>query len=155
MNGGTATTETMVVTASLGNTASPCVTTSGTIALGTITGQMTFNISGGANNCATIFSGIPLPAPSPGKFKMTWTTPTGGNPTKWIQPGPFSVKGAATLAQIKITGGTVTGSFTPFGAPKAVLSDTNWPGASGAVATGCSSSAGLASLTLGTSKGKW
>lgn len=155
MNGGTANSETMVVKAALGNTASPCVTSAGTIALGSIAGKMTFGIAGSANNCATIFSGSLLPAPSPGKFKLTWTAPAGANPTKWTQPSPFQVTGAATFAHINVTHGSVAGSFSPLGVPKVQLSATNWPGATGAVATGCASTGGLASLTLGTSKGKW
>jgi hypothetical protein len=155
MYGGTANTETFTVQATLGNTTSACVTTPGFPALGTIVGKLKFNIPGAANNCATIFSGVALPAPTGGKFKMTWTTPAGGNPTKWTKPPAFSVTGAATLADIVVKGGAVAGSFTPFGTPKASLSDANWPGASGAVSTGCSSSTGLGSLTLSTSSGKW
>ncbi len=155
MNGGTASTEIFTVQATLGNTASPCVTTPGFPALGTIVGKLKFSIPGSANNCATIFSGVTLPAPTGGKFKMTWTTPAGGNPTKWTNAPAFSVTGAATLADIVVKRGTVAGSFTPFGAPKATLSDANWPGASGAVSTGCTSSTGLGSLTLSTSSGKW
>jgi hypothetical protein len=145
-NGGTANTETMIVKASLGNTGSPCVTSAGTIALGSIAGTLKFNIAGSANNCATIFSGTALPAPTPGKFKLTWTTPAGGNPTNWTQAPPLVVKGAITNSKIAITGGKATGSY-PDPAPKATLSD--------AVATGCASSTGLSSLTLSTSSGKW
>jgi hypothetical protein len=156
MNGGTSSTETVTVQAALGNTASPCVTTPGFPAIGTIVGKLKFNIAGNANNCATIFSGVALPAPTAGShLKMTWTTPAGSNPTTWTQPSAFSVTGAATLASIAIKHGMVAGSFTPMGAPKATLSDANWPGASGAVSTGCSSTGGLSSLTLGTSTGKW
>lgn len=154
MNGGTASTETMIVKAGLGNTASPCHVNTGIVALGEIVGKITFHISGSANNCATIFSGSVLPAPT-GKFKLVWTTPGGANPTKWTQPSAFKVTGAAGLSYINITHGTVTGSFSPLAVPKAQLSDANWPGATGAVATGCASTGGLASLTLSTSKGKW
>ena len=154
MNGGTANTETMIVKASLGNTGSPCVTSAGTIALGSITGTLTFNIAGSANNCATVFSGTALPAPTPGKFKLTWTVPAGGNPTKWTQAPPFVVTGAVTNSKIVVKNAKVTGSYA-FPAPKASLSDANWPGASGAVATGCASSTGLSTLTLATSTGKW
>jgi hypothetical protein len=156
MNGGTANTEELVVQAALGNTASPCVATTGIAVLGTIAGTLTFNIAGTANNCATIFSGIALPAPTPAsKFKMTWTTPAGSAPTKWAQPTTFSVTGAANSSGIAIKHGTVAGSFSPLAGPKATLSDANWPGLAGAVATGCASAGGLASLTLSTSTGKW
>jgi hypothetical protein len=153
-NGGGASTEVMIVKAALGNTASPCVGTTGIAALGSIAGKLTFSIAGSANNCATIFSGVALPAPV-GKFKMTWTTPAGSNPTKWTQPSAFSVTGSAALSSITVKNGTVAGSFTPFANPKATLSDANWPGATGAVATGCASTGGLANLTLSTSTGKW
>src|ERR1700722_593212 len=152
MNGGTASTETMVIKAALGNSASPCITTSGTIALGTISGTLKFNIAGSANNCATIFSGAALPAPTPGSLKMIWTTPGGGNPTLWTQTPNFNIKGAASMANIVIKNAKVTGSFTPFGAPKATLSDSNW---TAAVPAGCASSTGLSSLTLFPSSGKW
>ncbi|MGO9341007.1 MAG: hypothetical protein ACLP6E_00610 [Acidimicrobiales bacterium] len=154
MNGGTASTETLTVKATLGNTGSSCVTTAGIVALGTIKGTLTFSIPGTANNCATIFSGVTLPAPAAGsKFKMTWTTPAGFNPTNWTNNTPaFKVTGAASLADIVVKKGAVAGSFTPLAAPKATLSDANWPGA---VATGCASSTGLGSLTLSTSSGKW
>lgn len=155
MNGGTSSTEKMIVKAGLGNTGSPCIGTAGFVALGSIAGTLTFNIPGSANNCATIFSGVTLPAPAPGKFKMTWTSPAGGNPTLWTQLPAFKVTGAANMADIVIKKAKVTGSFTPFAAPKATLSDANWPGLAGAVATGCASAGGLATLTLSTSTGKW
>jgi hypothetical protein len=155
MNGGTANTEVFTVKAALGNTASPCVGTAGFVAIGSIAGKLKFSIPGSANNCATIFSGVTLPAPTGGRFKMIWTTPAGGNPTKWTNAPTFLVTGAASLADIVVKRGAVAGSFTPFGAPKATLSDANWPGASGAVSTGCASSTGLGSLTLSTSSGKW
>ncbi len=154
MNGGTASTETMTVKAALGNTASPCHANTGIVVLGAIAGKITFHIPGSANNCATIFSGSVLPAPS-GSFKMVWSTPAGANPTKWTQPSAFKVTGAASLSYINLTHGTVTGSFSPLAVPKAQLSDANWPGASGAVSTGCAATGGLGSLTLSTSKGKW
>ena len=156
MNGGTSTTETMTVKAVLGNTGSPCVTSAGVAALGAIAGKVKFTVTGGANNCATIFSGTALPSPSAAdKFKLNWSSPAGSNPTLWTQPTAFKVTGAASYADIVIKKGTVSGSFSPFANPKASLSDSNWPGASGAVATGCSSLSGLSSLTLGTSAGKW
>ena len=153
-NGGTANTETFVVNALLGNTGSPCIANTGIVVLGSIKGKLTFSIAGSANNCATIFSGVTLPAPT-GKFKMAWTTPAGSNPTKWTQPSAFKVTGAATLADITVKKGTVAQSFAPLANPTATFSDANWPGATGAVATGCASSTGLASLTRGTSTGTW
>jgi hypothetical protein len=157
LNGGTSSTEVFTVQATLGNSASFCVAPSVTVpVLGTIVGKLKFSIPGNANNCATIFSGVTLPAPAAGsKFKMTWTTPAGSNPTKWTQPTAFKVTGAANSSGIAIKHGTVAGSFTPFAAPKATLSDATWPGLAGAVATGCASAGGLASLTLSTSSGKW
>lgn len=151
-NGGTATGEKMVVSATLGNSASPCITTSGIAVAGAITGNLGFSFAG-ANNCATIFSGSALPAPVTGsKFKMTWTTPSGSTPTNWKQPSNFNFNGALAMNKITIKNGTVTGSFAPFANPKAVLSDVGWPTT---IAAGCSSSTGLSSLTLGTSTGKW
>jgi hypothetical protein len=154
MNGGTASTETFTVQAALGNSASPCITNAGFVALGSIVGKLTFSIPNSANNCATIFSGVTLPAPA-GKFKMTWTSPAGSNPTKWTQPSAFKVTGAANLSDIAVKRGAVAQSFAPLPNPKATLSDANWPGAGGAVATGCASLGGLASLTLSTSTGTW
>ncbi len=154
-NGGGANNEKMIITATLGNTASPCVTTAGTVALGKIKGKLKFHIPGTANNCATIFGGAALPAPVVGKFKITWTTPAGSAPTTWTQPGPFAVTGALALNDITITGGAVAGSYMPIAAPTATLSDANWPGAVGAVATGCAAAGGLAALTLSTSSGTW
>jgi hypothetical protein len=152
-NGGTAASETMIIKATLGNSASPCITTSGIVVTGVISGKLQFNISGSANNCATIFSGVALPAPvAASQIKIQWTTPAGGSPTVWKQPSNFSVTGAAGLNKITIKHGTVTGSFAPFANPKAVLSDTGWPTA---VASGCGSSTGLSNLSLGTSSGKW
>jgi hypothetical protein len=152
-NGGTSSTETMIIKSDLGNTASPCVTSAGTVALGTITGKLTFTIAGNANNCATIFSGTALPSPaSTDKLKMTWSTPSGSNPTKWTQPSAFKVTGSAGSSDIVIKLGTVSGSYTPFANPKATLSDSGWPGT---VASSCASTTGLSSLTLATSSGKW
>lgn len=155
MSLGSANTETMTVKATLGSTTSPCIASTGIAVLGSIAGQMTFHIAGGANKCSTIFSGSPLIAPNPAKFKMTWTTPAGASPTNWVKPPNFVVTGAASFASLVITKGKVNGSFAPFATPKATLSNSNWPGASGAVSTGCTASTGLSSLTLGTSKGKW
>ncbi len=155
-NGGNANVEKIKVVARLGNTASPCLTNSGTIEIGRIVGKLIVNNPGTANNCATIFSGVALPAPiaPPSKFKMTWLTPA-GTPTTWKPPGPFVVVGSAGLNNITINGGAVTGSFSPIPGPTATLSDANWPGLAGAVATGCASPGGLRSLTLGTSSGTW
>ncbi len=156
MNGGTSSTEVFTVQATLGNSASFCVAPSVTVpVLGTIVGKLKFSIPGTANNCATIFSGAALPAPTGGKFKMTWTTPAGYNPTKWTNAPTFKVTGAANSSSIAIKRGTVGGSFAPLAGPKATLSDANWPGLAGAVATGCATAGGLASLTLSTSTGKW
>jgi hypothetical protein len=157
MNGGTANKEKFVINATLGNSASPCVTTAGTVALGTIKGLLKFHIPGSANNCATIFSGAALPAPVGvnSRFQIIWSTPPGSNPTNWKQLPPFVVTGSAGLNDITISGGKVTGSYSPYPPANATLSDTNWPGASGAVATGCASTGGLASLTLSTSAGTW
>jgi hypothetical protein len=119
MNGGTANTEKIIVQATLGNTASPCVTTPGFPALGAIVGTLTFSITGSANNCATIFSGVTLPAPAAAsKFKMTWTTPEGSNPTNWTQPTPFKVTGAANSSGITIKHGTVAGVLYADGTPQ-------------------------------------
>ncbi len=156
INGGVANNEKMIIKAKLGNTTSPCVTTAGFVALGTIKGKLKFHIPGAANNCATIFSGLALPAPAlASKFKIKWTTPAGSTPTTWTQPGPFVVTGALALNNITITGGAVAGSFTPFALQSATLSDATWPGAAGAVATGCAAPGGLAALTLSTSSGTW
>jgi hypothetical protein len=63
-NGKTANTETLVVKALLGNTESSCIANTGIVAFGSIKGKLTFSIPGSANNCATIFSGVTLPAPT-------------------------------------------------------------------------------------------
>jgi len=156
LNGGSANIEKIKVAARLGNTASPCLTGFGTPQIGRIVGKLLVNDPGTANNCATIFGGVPLPAPMapPSKFKLHWTTPA-GSPTTWMPPGPFVVTGSAGLNDITINGAAVTGSFSPFVGPTATLSDANWPGAGGAVATGCASTGGLHVLTLGTSSGSW
>lgn len=156
-NGGTSNHEEIRVKAILGSTSSPCVTTGGFVAIGAIAGQVKFHIPGTANNCATIFSGTALPTPTnttsaPPIFKIKWTTPSGSTPTKWKQPANFVVTGAAAFTSISITGGTASGSFTPYATPTATLSDSNWPAA---VAAGCSSAGGLSSLTLSTSTGTW
>lgn len=143
----------MAIQATLGNSASPCIGSTGIAADGVITGALRFNIAGAANNCATIFSGATLPAPVAGsQLKMQWTTPPGSASTNWKQPSNFSVKGAVAMNKITIKNATVHGSFTPFANPKAVLSDIGWPTT---IATGCASSTGLTSLSLGTSAGKW
>jgi hypothetical protein len=149
-NGGSATTETMTVNASLGNSASPCVTTAGITVAGAIKGKLIFNGSG-ANKCSKVFNGLSRVPTSISKFKMTWTTPPGA-PTPWKQPPAFSVVGAPGMTSLTVTGGKVTGSFAPYGTPNATLSDSGW---AGAVPLGCGSSAGLGSLTLGTSAGTW
>ena len=85
---------------------------------------------------------------------MKWLTPAGA-PTHWRPTPPFSFVGAPSLASITVTGATVTGSFAPYGNPIAILSGPTWPGASGLVNTGCSSSTGLHSLPLSSSSGTW
>jgi len=157
-NGGTANNEKMVIAATLGNTGSLCVPSSGVVLLGKITGKLKFHIPGSANKCATIFSGAALPTPvGASKFKLTWNPPAGSTPTHWTQPvgSPFVVTGALAMNDIAITGGSVAGSFAPYANPTATLSDTTWPGLAGAVATGCASAAGLGGLTLSTSTGTW
>jgi len=154
MNGGSANKEKIVVKATLGNTASACVTTAGFVALGAIVGKIKIVDPGTANNCATIFSGVALPASQPAsQFEMTWSSPPGA-PTHWTQPSAFTIIGSATSTNIAFTNGSLAGSFVP-ATPSATLSDSNWPGASGTVATGCASSTGLSSLTLSTSSGAW
>jgi hypothetical protein len=156
LNGGTATGEVVKVVAKLGNTASPCLTSStppaGSKVLGLIKGVAKFT-GPGANNCATVFSGssnVPVAA----KFLMKWLTPPGA-PTRWRQPPAFSFVGAAGLASLTVTGGKVTGSFAPYPTPTAVLSAPTWPGASGLVTTGCTSSTGLHTLPLNSSSATW
>jgi hypothetical protein len=157
-NGGTSTHELFKIKADLGNTTSPCVTTTTNpgIVIGKIKGALKF-LGAHANSCATVFSGTAL-APTAGRFVMKWTSPV-GMPTHWKQPAPLSVTGAANMGSIAITGGTVTGSFVPIVGPTATLSDTSWPSSTGPVATGCASTGGLHSLALspptGTSTGTW
>jgi hypothetical protein len=154
MNGGIANKEKIVVKATLGNTTSPCVTNAGFVAIGAIAGKIKVKDPGTANNCATIFGGSALPpAVLASAFKLVWTSPPGA-PTNWTQPSFFSVVGSVTGSNIAISAGSIAGSFTP-GTPSATLSDANWPGATGAVATGCASSTGLSALTLSTSSGAW
>ena len=158
MNGGTSSTEIFTVQATLGNYGQFCVAPSVTVpVLGTIVGKLKFSIPGNANNCATIFSGVTLPAPAAAlQVQDDLDHACGLQPDQLDeQPTAFKVTGAANLSGIAIKRGTVAGSFTPFAAPKATLSDANWPGLAGAVATGCASATGLASLTLSTSSGKW
>ncbi|HXQ43713.1 MAG TPA: hypothetical protein VN816_03665 [Acidimicrobiales bacterium] len=151
-NGGTANVEKIKVAAKLGSTTSPCLTFAGTPEIGAIVGKLIINDAGTANNCATIFSGAALPAPvAPSKFKLHWLAPA-GTPTTWQPPGPFVVVGAAAMNNITINGATVTGSFSPYAAPTATLSDANW---AAAVPAGCASAAGLRVLTLSTSSGTW
>ncbi len=132
--------------------ASPCITTSGTVEAGKITGALKFVLPN-ANACATVFSGSPLPPPvgTISNFHLTWGNPPGA-PTNWKHPPPFSVTGAAAMTNISVTGGKVTGSFSPYPTPNATLSDAGWPTT---IATACASTAGLSSLTLGTSGGTW
>jgi hypothetical protein len=140
----------MIVKATLGNSASPCVTTSGIAVSGTIKGKMTFT-GAKANRCSKVFNGLSRVPTSAAKFKLMWTTPPGA-PTVWKPPPAFSVVGAPGMTSLTVTGGTVTGSFSPYATPNAALSDANWPTA---VPTGCASTPGLSSLTLSTSAGAW
>jgi hypothetical protein len=150
LNGGTSTTETMVVKATLGNSASPCVTTAGIAVAGAIKGTLTFT-GAKSNRCSKVFSGLSRVPTSTSKFKLTWITPPGA-PTPWKQLPMFSVVGAPGMTSLTVTGGKVTGSFAPYGTPNATLSDSTW---SAVVPAGCASSAGVSSLTLGTSSGTW
>lgn len=120
-NNGTATTETMIVKATLGNSASPCVTTSGIAVAGAIKGTMTFN-GAKANRCSKVFNGLSRVPLSTSKFKLTWTTPPGA-PTIWKPPAAFSVVGAPGMTSLTVTGGAVTGSFAPYATPNATISD--------------------------------
>jgi hypothetical protein len=156
MNTGAATHEVIKVVAKLGNTTSPCLTSStppaGSKVIGLIKGKAKFTMTA-ANNCATIFSGssnVPVAA----AFAMKWLSPPGA-PTHWIHTPPFSFVGAANYASLTVTGGHVTGSFAPNGNPIAVLSAPGWPNSTGAVAVGCASTGGLHSLPLSTSSGTW
>jgi hypothetical protein len=150
INSGTATTEKMVVKATLGNSASPCVTTAGIAVAGAIKGTLTFT-GAKSNRCSKIFNGASHVPTATSKFKLTWITPPGA-PTVWKQPSSFSVVGAPSMTSLNVTGGTVTGSFSPYATPNATLSDSSW-GTS--VPLGCASSSGISSLPLGTSAGTW
>jgi hypothetical protein len=147
---GTATTETMIVRATLGNSASPCVTTAGFVATGSILGKITFT-GAKANRCSKVFNGLSRVPISTSKFKLTWSTPPGA-PTVWKPPPPFSFVGALGMTSLTVTGGKVTGSFSPYATPTATLSDSNW---ATVIPTGCASTAGVSSLTLSTSSGTW
>lgn len=152
MSGGTANTEVMSVKATLGSTSNPCLGNTGIVAIGTIAGKIKLAIAGSANDCNTIFSGSAI-TPANAKFKMVWSTPGGASPTVWQQLPHFKLKGAASFAKLNLTLGAITGSFAPLPSPGgASFQDANW---TTAVPTGCSSSTGLGSLTLSTSKGKW
>jgi hypothetical protein len=149
---GTSTTETMVVGASLGNSASPCVTTAGIAVAGAIKGTLTFN-GAKANRCSKVFSGLSRVPTSSSKFKLSWVTPPGA-PTVWKQLPAFSVVGAVGMNSLTVTGGkiTPTSSFYPYATPNATLSDSNW---AATIPVACASTAGVSSLTLGTSAGTW
>lgn len=147
---GAATSEVFKIAAALGNSANPCPTSTGLAESGTIKGKLKFT-GAAANRCSTVFNGlsrVPVPA---SKFKLSWATPPGA-PTNWKQPLPFSVVGAVAMTNIVVTGGTVTGSFTPFAAPSATLSDAGW---AAGIPAACSSASGLSSLSLGTASGAW
>jgi hypothetical protein len=156
--GGTALSEVFTVKAALGNTANPCITTTGIVELGTINGKLKFHVPapGGANNCTTVFGGgsrVPVPA---SKLKLTWST---GAPSVWKKLPLFSVVGTlGTPSTLAISGGKVTGSFAspPPPPPTASLSGpaSSWAGA--AITAACGTSAGLASLPLSApSTGTW
>jgi hypothetical protein len=157
--GGHALSEVFTVKATLGNTANPCVTTAGTVELGTIKGTLTFVVPapGGANNCTTIFGGGPrVPVPA-SKFNLTWVAP--GAPSVWKKVPLFSVVGTlGAPSTLAVTGGKVIGSFAspPPPPPSASLSGplAAWAGA--AITTACGTAAGLASLPLSApSTGTW
>ena len=150
LSAGTATSETMTVRAGLGNSASPCITTAGFVVDGKIKGTLTFT-GAKANRCSKVFNGASRVPTSTSLFKLKWITPPGA-PTPWKQPAAFSVVGAPSMTSLTVTGGTVTGSFSPYATPNATLSDANW---GTAVPLGCGSSSGLTSVTLGTSSGTW
>jgi hypothetical protein len=157
--GGAATSELVTVTATLGSTAGGCATSAGSPEIGKIKGALKFVVPapGGANNCATFFSGAPQTPVAASKFKLTWTAPPGA-PSIWKQPPPFSVVGTlGAPSTIAITGGKVTGSFAaPPPAPNASLSGpaANW--AAAAITAACGTAAGLASLPLSApSTGTW
>ncbi|HXQ60941.1 MAG TPA: hypothetical protein VN796_01335 [Acidimicrobiales bacterium] len=151
---GVSPTETFTITATLGTTASPCVTSLGMPQLGKIKGKLKFSSTGGANRCSTVFSGGALTPTPPSKFKLTWTSPP-GSPTHWTQPGPFAVTGAVAMNTITVTGGAVAGSFSPFATPNATLAGPAPWGVAGVTAA-CGSTNGLASLPLGVgSSGSW
>lgn len=152
-NGGVANVEHIKFVARLGSTVNPCRTNAGNPQTGALAGKLKIVDAGTANNCATVFSGVALPAPvaPPSKVKLHWLAPA-GTPTTWQPPGPFVVVGAAAMTSITINGAAVTGSFSPIPGPTATLSDAGW---AGAVAAGCVAPAGLRVLTLGTSSGTW
>jgi hypothetical protein len=105
MTGGTATSETMVVKATLGNTANQCVASTGIAVIGAISGILAYNIAG-ANNCATVFSGTAItPLAGTSKLTMAWSSPAGSAPTKWKQPGNFKLKGPVARTKLTLTGG--------------------------------------------------
>jgi hypothetical protein len=152
-NGGSAPNEKMIVVAKMGNTANPCTTVPAGVELGAVKGLLKF-VMPGANNCANVFSGTALPAPTAAsKFKMTWSAPAGA-PTIWRQPGPFAVTGALAMTDITINGGALTAgsSFPAPPPPSATLSGTGWPAT---IAAACASTTGLAHLALATSTGSW
>jgi hypothetical protein len=144
---GTSNTEVLKIDATLGSAANPCVTSSAPSGVfGKIAGKLTLH-QPAANNCATIFGGTPLTPVPTSDFKVVWHNPHGETP--WTLPG-FSISGTQTSG-ITITGGRVSGSFTPYSSPTATIFDTNWPTT---VPGACTTS--LASLSIGaTSSGSW
>lgn len=157
--GGTALSEVFTIKATLGSTAAPCATTTGTIEVGTIRGKLKFVVPapGGANNCTTIFGGGPLVPVPASKFKLTWLAP--GAPSVWKQLPPFSVVGTlGAPSTLVVTGGKVTGSFAspPPPPPSASLSGPLAAWAGPAITGPCGTAAGLASLPLSApSTGTW
>ncbi len=146
-NGGVSTHEVVTVKASFGSSTTgtgACQTSMvpppGSAVGGAIVGKMKF-VGAGSNNCTTLFPSTLVP--NPAAFKIKWLVPAGA-PTLWISPTSVNFSTSA----ITISGGSVTGSFAPYATPTATLADPSWPGASGAIATGCATSGGLASLLI-------
>lgn len=154
--GGTANTETINVSATLGTALNPCLTTMVPPPRSMVRGKLAMHlidisVPGAANDCATIFSGLALtPLSRHAAVIAHWTHPHGPK-TKETR---MSVTGTAApvFTSITVSGGVLAGSFTPFATPSATLQDANW---NAVVPAGCASAGGLHSLTLSTSTGTW